>query len=171
MSDIKVITSVQRRRRWSAEEKRAIVEETEQPGMSISAVARKSDINPNQLFNWRRLMRQGALEAIKRGERVVPESEVKLLKAKIKELERMLGKKTMEAEILEEALEIAREKNSCCGSPGRTRKILREKSGRNIGGFPIPGVCRKPGWKIGGGWASKNDLPSSRAKRPLQDVG
>jgi len=41
MSEIKVITSVQRRRRWTAEEKRAMVEEAEQPGMSISAVARE----------------------------------------------------------------------------------------------------------------------------------
>ncbi len=38
MSEIKVITSVQRRRRWRPEEKRAMVEEAEQPGMSISAV-------------------------------------------------------------------------------------------------------------------------------------
>ena len=77
MSDIKVITSVQRRRRWRPEEKRAIVEEAEQVGNSISSVARKYDINPNQLFAWRRLMRQGALEAVKRDERVVPISEVK----------------------------------------------------------------------------------------------
>ena len=117
MSTIKVITSVQRRRRWSAEENRAIVEEAEQPGMSISAAARKYDINPNQLFNWRRLMRQGALEAVKKGEWVVPESEVKFLKAKIRELERMLGKKTMEAEILKEALEIAREKKLLLRQP------------------------------------------------------
>lgn len=38
---IEVITSVQRRRRWSAEEQRAIVEEAEQPGSSVSQVARK----------------------------------------------------------------------------------------------------------------------------------
>ena len=85
--------------------------------MSISAAARKYDINPNQLFNWRRLMRQGALEAVKKGEWVVPESEVKFLKAKIRELERMLGKKTMEAEILKEALEIAREKKLLLRQP------------------------------------------------------
>ncbi len=110
MSTIKVITSVQRRRRWHPEEKRAIVEETELLGNSISSVARKYDVNPNQLFRWRRLMREGALVAVRREERVVPESEVKVLNAKIRELERMLGKKTMEAEILKEDLEIAREK-------------------------------------------------------------
>jgi hypothetical protein len=47
MSPVEVITSVQRRRRWSAEEKRAVVGEAEQPGMSISAVARKYGIHPS----------------------------------------------------------------------------------------------------------------------------
>ncbi len=117
MSSVKVITSVQRRRRWHPEEKRAIVEETELLGNSISSVARKYDINPNQLFRWRRLMREGALVAMRRDKRVVPESEVKVLKANIRELERMLGKKTMEAEILKEALEIAREKKLLLRKP------------------------------------------------------
>lgn len=117
MNTVKVITSVQRRRRWSAEDKRAIVEEAELPGMSISYVARKYDINPSQLFRWWRLMQQGALEAVRKDERVVSVSEVKTLKAKVRELERMLGKKTMEAEILREALEIAREKKLLLRQP------------------------------------------------------
>lgn len=117
MSEIKVITSVQRRRRWTAEEKRQMVEEAEQPGMSISAVARKYDVHPNLLFTWRRLMREGALEAVRRDERVVPVSEVKVLKARIRELERTLGKKTLEVEILKEALEVAREKKLLLRAP------------------------------------------------------
>ena len=117
MSEIKVITSVQRRRRWRPEEKRAMVEEAEQPGMSISAVARKYDVHPNLLFSWRRLMREGALEAVKQDERVVPVSEVKALKTRIRDLERMLGKKTLEAEILKEALEVAREKKLLLRAP------------------------------------------------------
>jgi transposase len=110
MSPVEVITSVQRRRRWSPEEKRALVEEAEQPGMSISAVARKYGIHPNQLFHWRKLMHAGALSAMRADEEVVPVSEVKVLKAKVRELERLLGKKTMEVEILKDAIEIAREK-------------------------------------------------------------
>ncbi len=66
MSEIKVITSVQRRCRWTAEEKRVMVEEAEQPGMSTCAVARKYDIHPNLLFTWRRLMRQGTLRSVLR---------------------------------------------------------------------------------------------------------
>ena len=41
MGPIEVITSVQRPRRWAPEEKRAILEEAERPGNSLSAVARK----------------------------------------------------------------------------------------------------------------------------------
>ncbi len=110
MSPVEVITSVQRRRHWTAEQKRALVEEAEEPGMSISAVARKYEVHPNQLFLWRRLIYQGALVAAGSEDQVVPLSEVKALKAKIRELERLLGKKTMEVEILKDAIEIAREK-------------------------------------------------------------
>ncbi len=110
MGPIEVITSVQRRRRWAPEEKRAILEEAEQPGNSLSSVARKYGINPNQLFHWRKLMREGALVAVAADENVVPASEVKQLKSQIRELEHMLGKKTMEAEILRDAIRIAREK-------------------------------------------------------------
>jgi len=110
MERVQVIRSMERRRRWTAEQKRALVEETEQVGMSISVVARKYEINPSQLFTWRRLMRQGALVAAGSEEPVVPVSEVKALKTKIRELERLLGKKTMEVEILKDAIEIAREK-------------------------------------------------------------
>ena len=110
MSPIEVITSVQRRRRWTPEEKRALLEEAEHPDSSVSAVARKYGINPNQMFHWRKLMREGALVAVGADDHVVPASEVKRLKAQIRELERLLGKKTMETEILRDAIRIAREK-------------------------------------------------------------
>ena len=114
---VEVITSVARRRRWSAEEKRSMVEEAEQPGNSVSSVARKYNVHPNQVFRWRRLVYEGALSAVKAGEGVVPASEVKALKAKIRELERLLGRKTMEVEILKEAMEIAREKKLLLRKP------------------------------------------------------
>jgi len=111
MDPVEVITSVQRRRRWTAEQKRAMVLETEQPGMSLSAVARKYEIHPNQLFRWRKLMQEGALSAVRADEAVVPVSEVKELRTQVRELERLLGRKTMEVEILKDAVRIAREKN------------------------------------------------------------
>jgi transposase len=119
---IEVITSVQRRRRWSAEEKRAMVEEAELLGSSVSQVARKFGVNPNQIFNWRRLMRAGGLSAVRADEEVIPASEVKQLKGRIRELERLLGKKTMEVEILKEALEISREKKLLLRMPWPERE-------------------------------------------------
>jgi transposase len=111
MEWIEVITSVQRRRCWSAEQKQALVPEAEQPGMSISLVARKYGIQPNQLFKWQRLMQKGASIALGANEPVFAVSEVRALRAEILELERLLGKKTMDVEILKEGLRIAREKN------------------------------------------------------------
>jgi len=122
---IEVITSIQRRRRWAAEEKRALVEEAEQPGASISSVARKYGVNPNQLFHWRRLIRQGSLSAVRADEEVVPVSEVKQMRARVRELERLLGKKTMEAEILKEALELSREKKLLLRMPLPDREDSR----------------------------------------------
>jgi len=54
---VEVITSVQRRRRWSAAEKQQLVEATLEPGASVSAVAREAGVHPSQLFGWRRQMR------------------------------------------------------------------------------------------------------------------
>lgn len=50
-----------RRRRWSLEAKRRIVEESLVPGMSASAVARRHGISPSHLFLWRKAHRHGAL--------------------------------------------------------------------------------------------------------------
>ena len=110
METVEVIASIQRRRRWTAQEKQAFVEEAEQPGMSMSSVARKYGIHPNQLFRWRRLIQEGAFTAVRSGEEVVPLSEAKELRAQVRELERLLGRKTMEVEILKDAIRIAREK-------------------------------------------------------------
>ena len=101
---VEVITSVQRRRRWSPEEKIRIVEETYLPGASVSEVARRHGVASNQVFDWRRLMAQGALTATSAGEEVVPASEYRALEAQVRELQRLLGKKTMEAELLREAV-------------------------------------------------------------------
>jgi transposase len=109
-SRVEVITSVQRRRRWSAAEKVRLVEEAMQPGMSISLVARRAGIAPSQLFAWRRRMVEGGQAAVEANEDVVGTSKVRELERKVRELERLLGRKTLEVEILKEALEAARTK-------------------------------------------------------------
>ena len=51
---VEIITSVQRRRRWSAAEKEQLVAATLEPGASVSALARAAGIAPRQLYGWRR---------------------------------------------------------------------------------------------------------------------
>lgn len=104
---VEVITSVQRRRRWSAAEKMRMVEESQEPGASVSLVARRHGVNPNQLFTWRRLAADGASTAAAAGEAVVPASAWRAQQEQIRELQRLLGKKTLEVEILREALQHA----------------------------------------------------------------
>jgi transposase len=50
---IEVITRGERRRRWSAEEKQAIVAESAEPNVSIAGIARKHGIGTGQLYSWR----------------------------------------------------------------------------------------------------------------------
>jgi transposase len=56
-----VITSVERRRRWSREEKLRIVAESAQPGRTTSQVARDHGLAPGQLFIWRRQLLSEAI--------------------------------------------------------------------------------------------------------------
>ena len=104
---VEIVTSVQRRRRWTASEKVRMVEETLEPGMTVGLVARRRGVAANQLFTWRRLVAQGSLTAADSGEEVVPASDYRALQNQVRELHRLLGKKTLEVEILKEALEHA----------------------------------------------------------------
>lgn len=114
---VHVITSVERRRRWSSLEKKGIVEESMELGNTVSSVARKYELNPSQVFEWRRKMEAGALVGVCTGERVVPESAYKQAQERIKRLERLLGQKTEEAEILKEAVRVGREKKLLWPNP------------------------------------------------------
>ena len=124
-SKVEVITGVARRRRYSTEQKLAVVAETMQPGMSISYVARCHGLSPSLVFRWRRLMSEGGREAVRADDEVVPAAELCRLEERVRDLERLLGRKTMEVEILKEALGLARAKKpillSHSSAPGDTR--------------------------------------------------
>lgn len=107
---IEVITGTARRRSWSLEQKIAIIEETFEAGNSVSSVARRHGVAPNLLYRWRRLMKEGGVVAVGSDDQVVGEGQMKKLEAKVRELERLLGRKTMEVEILKEALDRAQAK-------------------------------------------------------------
>ena len=110
MSEIEIITDGGRRRRWSAAEKLRIVEETLDERASISVVARRNGVAPNLLYRWRRLMLDGGAVAVSEDDDVTSNRTVRQMEDRIRELERQLGRKTLEAEILREALDKARPK-------------------------------------------------------------
>jgi len=122
--EIEVLPAARRaasRRVFSVEEKRSMVEEAQRPGSSISLVSRKYKIASSLPFRWRRLMDEGSRSGLGAGE-AVAESELKEAKARIRELERLLGKKTLEVEILKDAVELVRSKKLI------SRSLLPSKS-------------------------------------------
>ncbi len=54
---VEVITSVERRRRWSSAEKQQLVRASLERGASVSSIAREAGIHPSQLYGWRRQLR------------------------------------------------------------------------------------------------------------------
>jgi len=114
---VEVVTSVQRRRRWTPEQKLEIVKQTNEPGSSVSMVARQFGISAAQLFQWRKAYLQGSLMAVGANENVVPASELQEAMRRIKQLEGALGRKTLENEILKEAVDFAKAKKWIARSP------------------------------------------------------
>lgn len=59
-----IISVVQRRRRWTVEQKLALVEEVSRPGASVAAVAGRHGMSPSLLFDWRRQLREGTMPGV-----------------------------------------------------------------------------------------------------------
>lgn len=94
---------MQRRHRFSAAEKQRMVEETYKPGMTLSQVARDHGVSPSLLFRWCKLA-GAALRAVGADRAVVSVSKVHSLQHQVKELQRLLEKKTLEHEMLKRRL-------------------------------------------------------------------
>jgi transposase len=73
---VDVVITVQRRRRWTSEQKLEIVKQTNEPGSSVSIVARQFGIIAAQLFQWRKANLQGSLMAVGAKKTIVPASEL-----------------------------------------------------------------------------------------------
>src|SRR5437879_13447189 len=52
MARVEVITGPERRRRWTDEQKQAIVAETLEPGAVVAEVARRAEVGPGQIYRW-----------------------------------------------------------------------------------------------------------------------
>ena len=135
---VELLTGDVRRRRWTTEQKLTIIEQSFEPGETVSSTARRYGVAPNLRYRWRRLLSEGGAAAVDCDEPVVGNSEVKKLENRVRELERMLGRKTTEAELLREALSKADSKKRI------SRPILLPKDGsrRNQSptrsAYPVP---------------------------------
>lgn len=58
---IEILSTADRRRRWSIDQKLRIVAESSEPGASVRAVAARHDVYPSLLHSWRRQVRRGQL--------------------------------------------------------------------------------------------------------------
>ncbi|MDQ9170119.1 IS3 family transposase [Oxalobacteraceae bacterium R-40] len=113
-NEVEVITGVERRRRWSAQEKLQWVRRTMEPGMTVSLVAREAGITTSQLFQWRKAYTEGSLVAVGANEPVVPASDLQDAMKRIRQLEAALGRNTLENEILKEAVDFGQSKKVDC---------------------------------------------------------
>ena len=107
----------EKRRRRTTQEKIAIVQQSFEPGMTVSLVARQHGVAASQLFLRSKQYQEGSLTAVAAGVQVVPASDLAAAMNKIQSLQRLLGKKTMENELLKEAVEYGRAKKWIAHAP------------------------------------------------------
>ena len=60
MASVEVLVGPERRRRWSIEQKQAIVAAAFEPGAAVRDVARQADVTPSLIYRWRRDLRAAA---------------------------------------------------------------------------------------------------------------
>lgn len=107
------------RRMFTPEFKRETVQRLLNGEKTLAELSRELDILPTVIRNWKRRYESGAATAVRADEDVVPASELREAQAKIRELERALGRKTMENEILRAAAEIVKKSPSLRRGSGR----------------------------------------------------
>lgn len=91
------------RRVFSPQFKREQIDRVQRGELTLSELSRELGISRNLLQRWKGLVMSGAQTAVEANEDVVPASELKAAQQKIRELERLLGKKEVELEILRAA--------------------------------------------------------------------
>jgi transposase len=115
---VEIITGHERRRRCTANGKTRL-------GRRHDAAWDDGGVSPSLLFKWRQLRSRGRQVAVKADEDVVAASRARDLEQRVRELERLLGRKAMEVELLKEALAVAREKKPVWQLPSPPRDASR----------------------------------------------
>jgi len=91
------------RRFYTPEFKRQQIERVLRGEVTVSELSRELGISRGLLQRWKLLITSGAETAVKANEEVVPASELRAAQAKIRELERLIGKQAVDLEILRAA--------------------------------------------------------------------
>jgi transposase len=104
LENAQLMTEVQQRRRWTFIQKLRVAQEASAPGTSVSSIARKYGMAPSQLFRWRKILLEGSQVHVSTVDRTSDQGELRELNRRVRELERLLGKATLENEILRETV-------------------------------------------------------------------
>ena len=107
------------RRVFSTEFKRVTVQRIVTGDWTVAELSRELDISPSVIRSWKRFAEAGATTTVQANEDVVPASHLREAYARIRELERALGRKTMEVEILRAAREVVKKMPSLRRESGR----------------------------------------------------
>src|SRR6266404_8276195 len=136
------------RRVFSPEFKRTTVQRILTGEKTVAELSRELDIVPSVIRTWARRSEAGAATAVAANEDVVPASQLREAYSRIRELERLLGRKQMEIEILEAARDIVKKVRGCAKGPGGDG--AGDDGGLlHAGGEPADGVLRPPGAPAG----------------------
>lgn len=117
------MNQVQHRRRWTFLQKLRVAQESSVPGMTITSVARKYGMAPSQLFRWRKLLLKAGQEIVLGTDQGFAHVELRELKRRVRALERLLGRATLENEILRETVALQKSRRQ----PGEDRGSLTDR--------------------------------------------
>jgi len=102
---------------FTVEFKRGVVQQLLKGEKTLAEVSRELDIQPSVVRQWKRRFEAGATAAVATNEDVVPVSALREAHQRIRELERLVGNKQMEIEILQATQEVVKKVRGCAKGP------------------------------------------------------
>jgi transposase len=160
------------RRVFTTEFKRATVQRIVAGEKTVAELSRELDIAPSVIRNWKRFADAGATTAVQASEDVVPASQLREAYAKIRELERALGRKTMEVEILRATQEVVKKRRRCAESPDDDHAV-DDRDLRGPRDRPAVRVLRGPAascWPLSAGGRRDGPAADSGGDEQPRDV-
>lgn len=102
MEEMNVSLTKNGKRKWSTEQKVAIVNE-HLSGVDVAELCRKYNIHAQMLYKWKRMLEDNGKEGLKNNGEIVPKNQYLQALKKVEDLERALGRKTLELDIIKKA--------------------------------------------------------------------